>query len=453
VEEMKFDDNINTLESYDNRIIYNEMLNRKSHDAANQFLGEGLRAVETYSAEWYYGPLLAWTLQCIITSAGWKIVSINGHSYLRPIYRDVQTDYTKVESCLTDGQILVEKDNLRLVIAVDTCKQGTNLIQIEASEKHYGRVKTLIHAIAGFLKTHNYYKGKKINFERGISFLNVGQRDWDSVILEPAMKQEIRLNTIGFLKNCARLGKYGIPPKRGIILAGEPGTGKTIVCKALISEADQITCIAATAYGMESERYISDLFAIARDLNPCMVFIEDVDFIGQERQDFYRGNAPLISLLAEMDGITEQTAIVTVATTNNVETLDKALSERPSRFDRVFRITRPNYQQRVELVKHISEQIPLSENVREYIVKETNGFTPAQIQEVLHGMVISHSDRTEESLQFKRSDVDSTIALLNIRKNSTIGFSAIPYHYVNTGKEENRIDAKSVTEEMTIVNP
>ena len=64
------------------------------------------------------------------------------------------------------------------------------------------------------------------------------------------MKKEIRLNTIGFLKNCARLEKYGIPPKRGIILAGEPGTGKTIVCKALMSEADKITCIATTAYGM-----------------------------------------------------------------------------------------------------------------------------------------------------------------------------------------------------------
>jgi cell division protease FtsH len=180
---------------------------------------------------------------------------------------------------------------------------------------------------------------------------------------------------------------------------------------------------------MLSESYIPDLFSIAQDLSPSMVFIEDMDFIGQERQDFYRGNAPLISLLAEMDGIAEQTAIVTVATTNNLETLDKALSERPSRFDRVFRITRPNYQQRTELVKHLSEKIPLSENVTEYIVEKTNGFTPAQVQEVLHGMVISNSGMGETTMHFNRSDVDSTIALLNIRKNSTIGFSAVPCGY------------------------
>lgn len=125
-----------------------------------------------------------------------------------------------------------------------------------------------------------------------------------------------------------------------------------------------------------------------------------------------------------MDGIAEKNAIVTVATSNSFETLDKALSERPSRFDRVFRITRPAYQQRAELVKHIANKIPLSEDIRKYIVEETNGFTPAQIQEVLHGMVISYSAQGEDIMKFKRNDVDSTIALLNIRRTGTIGFNA-----------------------------
>ena len=110
-----------------------------------------------------------------------------------------------------------------------------------------------------------------------------------------------------------------------------------------------------------------------------------------------------------------------MATSNCFETLDKALSERPSRFDRVFRITRPTYQQRAELVKHISEKIPLSEDVREYIVKETNGFTPAQIQEVLHGMVIAHSAMGEDIMQFNRSDVDSIISMINIEKQGRSG--------------------------------
>jgi cell division protease FtsH len=76
-------------------------------------------------------------------------------------------------------------------------------------------------------------------------------------------------------------------------------------------------------------------------------------------------------------------------------------------------------------VKHISRKIPLSEDIREYIVKETNGFTPAQIQEVLHGMVIAHSALGENIMQFNRSDVDSTISLLNIRRTGMIGFNAM----------------------------
>ena len=408
-----FDDGKDTLES----------LNRNSY--VTLFLGEGSRVVETYSTAWYYAQLLAWTLKCIITSPGWKIVSVHGYSHTEPMIRDVQTDYTKFESCIVDGKILVETDNIRLVITVNARPGGANFVQIQAGKEHHGLVKTLIRAIADFLNEHNFYRGKKLNLERGISFLSAGQRDWDSVILDPAMKKEIRLNTIGFLKNCARLEKFGVSPQRGIILAGEPGTGKTIVCKALMSEADKITCIATTAYGMLDERYIPDVFSIAQDLSPSIVFIEDMDFIGQERHGFYRGTVPLISLLAEMDGIAEKTAIVTVATTNNFDTLDKALSERPSRFDRVFRITRPTYQQRAELVKHISEKIPLTEDVREYIVEETNGFTPAQIQEVLHGMVITNSATGEDIMQFNRSDVDSVISMINYRKTGKIGFNPV----------------------------
>jgi cell division protease FtsH len=407
-----------------------EALNLKVSETINKFLGESSWVAETYTTKWYYWKLLAWTIKSVIKSRGWKIVSVKGYSRDEPVIRDIQTDYTKFESCVIDGQLLLEKNNIRMIIIMDT----SNSVQIEAGENHHRLVKAFINSIGNFLKKNNFYMGKKLNFESGISFLNAGQRDWDSVILDPAMKKEIRMNTIGFLNNCTQLEKYGIPPKRGIILAGEPGTGKTIVCKALMSEANTITCIATTAEGIVMGGYISELFSLAQDLSPSIIFIEDIDFIGQERQDYYRGGAPLISLLSEMDGIAEKNAIVTVATSNCYEALDKALSERPSRFDRVFRITRPNYQQRVELVKHISKKIPLSEEIREYVVKETNGFTPAQVQEVLHGMVISHSATGQDIMQFSRNDVDSTIALLNIRRTDSIGFNVISYSDANTNK-------------------
>jgi len=418
-------------ESFYDPIMKREMLNRKNR-ANNKFLGKGPRCVEAYSTPHYYGKLLAWTVKRITTSPKWKTVSVHGFSSEKPVFWDIKTSYTESESCLINGQMLMEIDGIRLVITVIIV--GTGSVQIEAGEEHHELVKKLVQDIADFLKERNYYRGKKISFNGEISFLNAGKVDWDSVILDPAVKNEIRRNTIGFLKNCARLSKYGVPPKRGIILAGPPGTGKTMICKALISEANEITCITTDAYGMFQEGYIVELFAIAQDLSPSLVFIEDLDFIGQERHGSYRGTPLLIALLAEMDGIAEKMAIVTVATSNCFETLDKALSERPSRFDRVFKIPRPNCEQRAELVEHISEKIPLSEEIKEYIVKVTNGFTPAQLQEVLHGMVMSHIDM-EEEIQFTRSDVDFSIGWINIKKNGTLGFNGTLLRHATTSTE------------------
>ncbi len=137
-----------------------ESLNRKSYDAINKFLGERSRVVETYSTKWYYAKLLAWTIKCIITSPGWKTVSIDGHSYNDPVIRDVQTDYKKFESCIVDGLLFMEKNNIRLVITVDTGQSVANSVQIEAGGEHHELVKKLVRDIADFLKEHNFYRGK-----------------------------------------------------------------------------------------------------------------------------------------------------------------------------------------------------------------------------------------------------------------------------------------------------
>jgi len=135
-------------------------------------------------------------------------------------------------------------------------------------------------------------------------------------------------NTVDFLRRSDEWGKYGIPLKRGILLAGEPGTGKTIICRALMAEADGITCITTNGYALDDDDYVTTLYELAQDLSPCIVFIEDIDLIGQNRMEFgYMRGPALLSLLSEMDGVEEQQEIVTVATTNCPETLDKALSQ------------------------------------------------------------------------------------------------------------------------------
>ena len=131
----------------------------------------------------------------------------------------------------------------------------------------------------------------------------------------------------------------------------------------------------------------------------------------------------MVDLLAEMDGISEKTAIVTIATSNSLETLDKALRDRPSRFDRVFKITNPSREQRMEMIERMSEKIPLSEPVKEYIANATNGYTPAHLQEVLHVMVIAQDNIAENKIDFTKSDVELVIALINFKQTARIGFN------------------------------
>ena len=178
----------------------------KAAETIHRFLGEKSWVAETYSTKWYYWKLLAWTVKGVIKSRGWKIIAIQGYSCDEPVVRDIQTDYAKFESCVIDGQFLLAKNNIRLIIILS----ASNFVQIEAGEKHHRLVKSFIRAMGDFLNKHNFYRGKNLNFNGGISFLNAGQRDWDSVILDPAMKKEIRLNTIGFVN-------YPVPRAQGVL--------------------------------------------------------------------------------------------------------------------------------------------------------------------------------------------------------------------------------------------
>ena len=391
---------------------------RKNSSTISEFLGDASPVVETIKLHSFYSDFLAWGVSRVIESSEFKVNAILG-TQDEPVFSSVQTDYDKQESCLTEGIRLVERNGIRMAITLD----GRGNIQIAVKAENQEKAKSLLLDINAYMDEHNIYKGKRLKLNGEISFLDVKQRDWESVILDASTKESVRLNTVGFLNNVDKIEELGIPPKRGIILAGDPGTGKTIICKAIMAEAENITCITTEAYGQYSGPYISGLYYLAQDLSPSLVFLEDIDFIGQEREDFYFGNPPLLTLLAEMDGITEKKAIVTVATSNFFEKLDKALSERPSRFDCVYRINRPDKGQRAELINNISNKIPCSEDVKKHIVNSTDGFTPAQVQEVLHSMAISHVTRAKGTIQFNTNDVDLAIAQINYKRNDAMGFN------------------------------
>jgi ATP-dependent 26S proteasome regulatory subunit len=200
-----------------------------------------------------------------------------------------------------------------------------------------------------------------------------------------------------------------------------------------MAEADGITCITTNAYKLSEDEYITDLYEMAQDLSPCIVFIEDIDLIGLNREEYHYQHGPaLLSLLNVLDGVEEKHEIVTVAITNNWEALDRALSQRPSRFDRVIKLSLPSLEERRELVSLLCQKIPVDVPTQDYIACKAEGCTPAQLQEIVYGLAIEYRDESLQApslcLNISRDDVDRAVSRINGKNKRRIGFDIDKNH-------------------------
>jgi cell division protease FtsH len=411
-----------TEESPDWREKQRQRLQKKNRSAVNSFLGKGRRTNHACILPRYYGELLTWALHQYLEREGWKITATLGCRGPEPGYVTVDTG-DGIENLLMEGQMFVQKGDTRCIVTVDINPRWRGSVQLEGPVKNKEEMAEFISGVLTITEKENFYQGKKIEFSGRIRFLDVKDRSWDSIILDAETKGEIKANTVDFLQRCDEWSKYGIPLRRGILLAGEPGTGKTIICRALMAVAEGITCITTSGYALDDDDYITELYELAEDLSPCIVFIEDIDLIGQNRMEFgYMRGPALLSLLSVMDGVEEQREVVTIATTNCLETLDKALSERPSRFDRVIKLSRPSIEQRIELVRRLCGKIPIGDEIQEYIAGKTENCTPAQLQEIIYSLVIQYPTEHSELL-VNKADIDRAISRINDKNRQRIGFT------------------------------
>ena len=198
--------------------------------------------------------------------------------------------------------------------------------------------------------------------ETGVTFKDVAGQDEAKESL-----QEI----IGFLHDPSKYTEIGAKLPKGALLVGSPGTGKTLLAKAVAGEAKvPFFSISGSDFvemfvGLGASR-VRDLFQQAAKVAPCIIFIDEIDAVGRSRDTRYGGNSEqeqtLNQLLAEIDGFDSNKGIVCLAATNRPEILDKALL-RPGRFDRRIIVDRPNLQGRLDTQKVHTRKIKLSEDV------------------------------------------------------------------------------------------
>ncbi|XP_020576520.1 ATP-dependent zinc metalloprotease FTSH 7, chloroplastic isoform X2 [Phalaenopsis equestris] len=205
------------------------------------------------------------------------------------------------------------------------------------------------------------------------------------------------LEEIEFLRNPDRYIRLGARPPRGVLLVGLPGTGKTLLAKAVAGEAEVpfISCSASEFVelyvGMGASR-VRDLFARAKKEAPSIIFIDEIDAVAKSRDGRFRivsndeREQTLNQLLTEMDGFESSSAVIVLGATNRSDVLDPAL-RRPGRFDRVVMVETPDRVGREAILKvHINKkELPLGEDVNlSEISSMTTGFTGADLANLVN---------------------------------------------------------------------
>lgn len=205
------------------------------------------------------------------------------------------------------------------------------------------------------------------------------------------------MEIVDFLKNPKRFYEMGARIPRGVLLCGQPGTGKTLIAKAIAGQA-KVPFISMSGSefiemfaGLGASR-VRKLFEKAKKISPCIIFIDEIDAIGARRSSGSgaetENNQTLNQLLVEMDGFDTEETIIVLAATNRPEMLDKALL-RPGRFDRRINIAIPDLRGREAILKIHAKEKKFAEDVNlKSIAEDTAGFTGADLANILNEAAI-----------------------------------------------------------------
>ncbi len=365
---------------------------KKVRRTVEEYLGSEHVVDIPLSAPRYYCDLVAWALERQREEGGWKSEQVMGRATGQACYTSVSVAPGKQEVLLQAGIVFLRRHGVPLVLNVDLDPTDKADVVISAAAGQRRHAEAFARALENRLNEKKLYKGQKLEFGGTMTFLELAELSWKDIAVPEEIKHAIIAHTTRFLEWAPSLEPHGVSPRRGLLLTGKPGTGKTLVCKVLMNTSPGITCMVAHTAYMMHPLYIDELYKVAADLSPTIVVLEDIDLIGQGRLRSGYGMADALSrLLFALDGVQDCRNVVTIATTNWLEILDEALKDRPSRFDRVINIDPPDAQQRRNYLNYLAHRIPLPASIVDHLVESTAGMTPAQIQEVVHCAAIESS--------------------------------------------------------------
>jgi cell division protease FtsH len=288
----------------------------------------------------------------------------------------------------------------------------------------------LIFGLLMILRRSASGSGNAMNFGRSKARFQMEAKTgvvFDDVAGIEEAKEELQ-EVVVFLKNPEKFTAVGARIPKGVLLVGQPGTGKTLLAKAIAGEAGvPFFSISGSEFvemfvGVGASR-VRDLFRKAKDNAPCIVFIDEIDAVGRQRGAGIGGGndereQTLNQLLTEMDGFEGNSGIIVIAATNRVDVLDAALL-RPGRFDRQIIVDLPTFSGRLAILKVHARNKKMADDVSlEAVARRTPGFSGAELANLLNEAAILTARRRKEAIGIK--EIDDAIDRI------TIGLSLTP---------------------------
>jgi hypothetical protein len=347
----------------------------------------------------------------------------------------------QVRPCVECGLYLVSEGEHRSALlfrASNVHGQPTTTVQLVHTSP--GRAAAIAAELRDLVVEHNVYRGQVLSFGtevfgHGQAILNFHRRPETTaadLIMDPGVLEQIRRQVVVVAQHSEQLLAAGQHLKRGLLLYGPPGVGKTHTVRYLTSSLPDTTVIELTGNALHM---VEQACSVARTLAPTMIVIEDVDLIAEDR-GMHPGQHPLLfQLLNEMDGLAEDADVLFVLTTNRPDLLEPALAARPGRVDQAVELTLPDRAARQQLFALYRARLDVDTSRLDTVLDRTDGVTASFIKELLRRAALLAAEAGGESsgtLHVSADQLDAALVeLLDTRNTMTrvlLGGIAEPQH-------------------------
>ncbi len=333
-------------------------------------------------------------------NVGWTQLACGPGGEVRPAALAAIYLVTIDERARDDGAVDAPT-HLALMIRAADPEMGSGVVRLHIVADQPGAALAAASGIRRLAIEHNVFRGQVISFEHdmfgerasALQFHTRPNVTADEVILPAETLATIRRQVVGVAEHREQLLAADQHLKRGLLLYGPPGVGKTHSVRFLIAQMTDVTIVELSG---ESLHAIGTACSVARTLQPAMIVVEDVDLIAEEREMYGGANPVLFSLLNEMDGLAEDTDVVFLLTTNRAEALEPALAARPGRVDQAVELQLPDADARRRLFALYRGSLDVDESNLDSVIGRTDGVTASFLKELLRRAALVAADAGDD---------------------------------------------------------